>query len=145
MRLKRLLAACVAVAMTVGMVPALVFADETASESEETAAVETTEQEKKEPAAPPAVIEAPEPEKPAEITPPEPEKPAVEHTPNAPDENNNRHDPPRPSHEHNDEREKNENENRNVIHRSHEGFPEIAHPIPDTNSIENVSPDLNEP
>ena len=103
------------------------------------------EQEKKEPAAPPAVIEAPEPEKPAEITPPEPEKPAVEHTPNAPDENNNRHDPPRPSHEHNDEREKNENENRNVIHRSHEGFPEIAHPIPDTNSIENVSPDLNEP
>ena len=48
MKLKRLLAGLVAVAMTASMLPAVVFADEGENETKETAAIETTEPEKKE-------------------------------------------------------------------------------------------------
>ena len=76
MKLKRLLAGFIAVAMTVTMIPALVFADEAENTAEETTAVETTEaKEEKKPAVKetkPAEEEEKEPEKKAE---PE-EKPA---------------------------------------------------------------------
>ena len=52
MKLKRLLAGFIAVAMTVGMIPTLVFADEAENGTKETAAVEATEskeEEKKKP------------------------------------------------------------------------------------------------
>ena len=48
MKLKRIAAMFVAVVMTVSMVPALVLAEESETEPEETAKVETTEPEKKE-------------------------------------------------------------------------------------------------
>ena len=50
MKLKRLIAGLIAIAMTTAMMPALVFADEGENGSEQTepAAVETTEPEKKE-------------------------------------------------------------------------------------------------
>ena len=52
MKLKRLLAGFVALAMTATMIPAMVFADESENKTEETTAVETTEakEEKKKPA-----------------------------------------------------------------------------------------------
>ena len=48
MNLKRLLAGFVAAAMTVGMIPALVFAEEGSNEPAETEVVETTESKAKE-------------------------------------------------------------------------------------------------
>ena len=76
MKMKRFLAGFIAVAMTVAMIPTLVFADEAENTAEETTTVETTEaKEEKKPAAKetkPAEEEKKEPEKKAE---PE-EKPA---------------------------------------------------------------------
>ena len=48
MKIKRLLAFTLSMAMIVSMVPALVFADETQSEPEETVTTDTTETEEKE-------------------------------------------------------------------------------------------------
>ena len=45
MKLKRLLAICIAVVMTVGMIPVFVLASEGESEPEETAKVEAAESE----------------------------------------------------------------------------------------------------
>ena len=90
-----------------------------------------------EPPAPPAAAEQPpEPVKPEEVTPPTPEKPVEAVPPAAPAEEN-KVEPIHPEPE--------QREERNAIHKPHEGLPQPAHPIPDTNSIDNISPDLEEP
>ena len=67
MKLRRLLAVIIAMAMTVGMTSALVIADEAENAPEEQAAVETTEPEEKE-------TKKPEEKKPAEAKETEPEE-----------------------------------------------------------------------
>ena len=65
MKLKRLLAGFIAVAMTAAMIPAMVFADESENAAEETTAVETTQakEEEKKPAEKKPEAKAEEPEK----------------------------------------------------------------------------------
>ena len=78
MKLRRLLAGFVAAAMTIGMIPALVLADDTGNEPEETKVVEATEPEPNE-TAKPAVKETEKPvEKETEET--KAEEPAASET-----------------------------------------------------------------
>ncbi|MBR1822874.1 MAG: hypothetical protein IJ779_01425 [Ruminococcus sp.] len=100
------------------------------------------ESEKAEPVAPPTPnAEVSEPEKPAEVVPPTPEKPADEPTPPAPAEEK-KNEPLHPEHE---QPRLQQREERNVVHKPNEGLNEPAHPIPDTNLIDNVLPDVKEP
>lgn len=76
MKLKRLLAGLIAVAMTASMLPAVVFADESENEPEQTTAATTTEAEKKETEKPSEKAEPEKKEEPKAEEPVEPAEPA---------------------------------------------------------------------